>query len=71
MGMTRSILLAGNGAQSAAPDDLVRASLPAEGSEAALTPEYQAIIEANFKVQAEGGQGTTPTYNASHPACRG
>jgi hypothetical protein len=29
---------------------------------APLTPEYQAIFEANLKDQAEGGQGTDPTY---------
>jgi len=27
-----------------------------------LTPEYQAIYEANLKDQAEGGQGTDPTF---------
>jgi hypothetical protein len=27
-----------------------------------LTPEYQAIYEANLKDQAAGGQGTDPTY---------
>jgi len=30
--------------------------------EAPLTPEYQAIFEANLKDQAAGGQGTDPTY---------
>ena len=29
---------------------------------APLTPEYQAIYEANIKDQEEGGQGTDPTY---------
>ena len=29
---------------------------------APLTPEYQAIFEANLKDQDEGGQGTDPTY---------
>ena len=29
--------------------------------EAPLTPEYQAIFEANLKDMAEGGQGTDPT----------
>jgi hypothetical protein len=29
---------------------------------APLTPEYQAIFEANLKDQEEGGQGTDPTY---------
>jgi hypothetical protein len=32
------------------------------GQQAPLTPEYQAIYEANLKDQAEGGQGTDPTY---------
>src|SRR6516162_6338376 len=31
------------------------------GQEAPLTPEYQAIFEANLKEVAEGGQGTDPT----------
>ena len=31
------------------------------GQEAPLTPEYQAIFEANLKDVAEGGQGTDPT----------
>ena len=37
------------------------------GQQAPLTPEYQAIFEANLKVQAEGGQGTTPTYTCLSP----
>ena len=32
-----------------------------------LTPEYQAIFEANLKDQAAGGQGTTPTYTCLSP----
>jgi len=32
------------------------------GQEAPLTPEYQAIFEANLADQAAGGQGTDPTY---------
>src|SRR5439155_40114 len=35
--------------------------------QAPLTPEYQAIFEANLKDQAEGGQGTTPTYTCLSP----
>ena len=31
------------------------------GQEAPLTPEYQALFEANLKDMAEGGQGTDPT----------
>jgi hypothetical protein len=31
------------------------------GQEAPLTPEYHAIMEANLKDMAEGGQGTDPT----------
>src|SRR5262249_2626628 len=31
------------------------------GQEAPLTPEYQAIFEANLKDMAEGGRGTDPT----------
>jgi len=35
--------------------------------QAPLIPEYQAIFEANLKDQAEGGQGTTPTYTCLSP----
>ena len=37
------------------------------GQEPPLTPEYQAIFEANLKDQAEGGQGTTPTFTCLSP----
>jgi hypothetical protein len=37
-------------------------SRPARQGQAPLTPEYQAIYEANLKDQAEGGQGTDPTF---------
>jgi hypothetical protein len=37
------------------------------GQQAPLIPEYQAIFEANLKDQAEGGQGTTPTYTCLSP----
>jgi hypothetical protein len=37
------------------------------GQQAPLTPEYQAIFEANLKAQEEGGQGTTPTYTCLSP----
>src|SRR5262249_30016237 len=37
------------------------------GQQAPLTPEYQAIFEANLKDQAAGGQGTTPTYTCLSP----
>jgi hypothetical protein len=37
------------------------------GQQAPLTPEYEAIFEANLKDQAEGGQGTTPTYTCISP----
>jgi hypothetical protein len=32
-----------------------------------LTPEYEAIFEANLKDQREGGQGTTPTFTCLSP----
>ena len=32
-----------------------------------LTPEYQALWEANLKEQNEGGQGTDPTYTCLSP----
>jgi len=35
---------------------------PARGQEAPLTPEYQAMFEANLADQAAGGQGLDPTY---------
>jgi hypothetical protein len=38
---------------------------PAE--EAPLTPEYQAIYEANLADQAQGGQGTDPTFRCLSP----
>jgi len=37
------------------------------GQEAPLTPEYQAIYEANLKDQAEGGQGSDPTFTCLSP----
>ncbi len=37
------------------------------GQEAPLTPEYQAIYEANLRDQAEGGQGTDPTFTCLSP----
>jgi hypothetical protein len=37
------------------------------GQQAPLTPEYQAIFEANLADQAAGGQGTTPTFTCISP----
>jgi hypothetical protein len=37
------------------------------GQQAPLTPEYQALFEANLVDQASGGQGTTPTYKCLSP----
>jgi len=37
-------------------------TLPRGHEGAPLTPEYQAIFEANLKDQEEGGMGTDPTY---------
>jgi hypothetical protein len=37
------------------------------GQQAPLTPEYQAVFEANVKEQAAGGQGTTKTYRCFSP----
>src|SRR5579863_4763676 len=37
-------------------------TLPRGHEGAPLTPEYQAIFEANLKDQDAGGQGTDPTY---------
>jgi hypothetical protein len=38
-----------------------------QGQQAPLTPEYQAVFEANVKEQAAGGQGTTKTYRCFSP----
>jgi hypothetical protein len=38
-----------------------------EAQGAPLTPEYQAIFEANLKDQEAGGQGTDPTYTCLSP----
>jgi hypothetical protein len=38
-----------------------------QGQQAPLTPEYQAIFEANLEDQAAGGQGTTPTFTCISP----
>src|SRR5262245_10484907 len=35
---------------------------PREKQQVEFTPEYQKIFEANLKDQAEGGQGTDPTF---------
>ncbi len=40
---------------------------PARGQQAPLTPEYQAIYEANLTDQAAGGQGTDPTFTCLAP----
>ena len=37
------------------------------GQQAPLTPEYQAIYEANLADQAQGGQGIDPTYTCLSP----
>jgi hypothetical protein len=37
------------------------------GQQAPLTPEYQAIFEANLVDQAQGGQGTSATYTCISP----
>jgi len=37
------------------------------GQEAPLTQEYQAIYAANLRDQAEGGQGTDPTFTCLSP----
>jgi hypothetical protein len=40
---------------------------PGLGQQAPLTPEYQAIFEANLKDIAAGGQGNLPTYTCLIP----
>ena len=40
------------------------------GQKPPLTPEYQAIFDANLRDQAAGGHGTEPSYAACRPACR-
>ena len=44
---------------------------PRRGQQPPLTPEYQAIYEANLKDQAAGGQGTDPPIPVFPTACRG
>ena len=38
-----------------------------KGQQAPLIPEYQALLEASLKDQAEGGQGMDPTYTCLAP----
>ena len=45
-------------------DQSKRVGLP---QQAPLTPEYQAIFEANLNDQAAGGQGTDPTWTCIPP----
>jgi hypothetical protein len=40
---------------------------PGPRQEAPLTPEYQAIYQANLDEQAKGGQGIDPTYRCLSP----
>jgi hypothetical protein len=40
---------------------------PQRAQEAPLTPEYQAIFEANLRDQDAGGQGVDPTYTCLSP----
>ena len=40
---------------------------PAAAQQAPLTPEYQAIFEANLADQAQGGQGTAQTFTCLSP----
>src|SRR5215470_11856822 len=42
-------------------------SKPRRAQQAPLTPEYQAIFEANLRDQDEGKQGTDPTYTCLSP----
>jgi hypothetical protein len=43
------------------------ADTPSLGQEPPLTPEYQAIYQANLNDMVKGGQGIDPTYNCSSP----
>jgi hypothetical protein len=40
---------------------------PRRGQQAPLTPEYQALFEANLRDQDAGGQGIDPTYTCLAP----
>ena len=40
---------------------------PGRGQQAPLKPEFQAVLEASLKDQAEGGQGNDPTYTCIAP----
>ena len=53
----------GNGSgRPGSPTNGTPASRRAAGQEPPLTPEYQAVFEANLADQALGGQGSDPTY---------
>src|SRR5262249_26155155 len=41
------------------------------GQQAPLTPEYQALFEANLRDQAAGGQGLAQTNTCISQVCRG
>jgi hypothetical protein len=60
-------LLAGGAGGLRYDDSKPIANTPSLGQEPPLTPEYQAIYEANLADMVEGGQGIDPTYSCISP----
>jgi hypothetical protein len=60
-------LLAGGAGGLRYDDSKPPALTPSLGQEPPLTPEYQAMYEANLADMAEGGQGIDPTYSCVSP----
>ena len=60
-------LLAGGAGGLRWDDSLPAKNTPSLGQEPPLTPEYQAIYDANLADMTEGGQGIDPTYNCVSP----
>src|ERR1700689_2266691 len=56
-------LLAGGAGGLRGDDSLPAAATPSLGQEPPLTPEYQAIYDANLADMEKGGQGIDPTYS--------
>ena len=60
-------LLAGGAGGLRWDDSLPPKNTPSLGQEPPLTPEYQAIYDANLADMTQGGQGIDPTYNCVSP----
>jgi hypothetical protein len=60
-------LLAGGAGGLRYDDSLPAKDTPSLGQEPPLTPEYQAIYDANLADMVQGGQGIDPTYSCVSP----